>query len=151
MFFALVLVTAFAALFAVGPAQVALAHEGVNGHTFNVTFTKWLTTYPNMVGVVGGAVGVGAFKGEILTYNDNGTVTLIEAMYHMNGSRHSFTADVHVTESDATGLAVVTGRVTEGWMEDATVTGEFKTLANCTGHMSGPCFQGALKIHPGTE
>ena len=67
MLFALVLVAAFAGLFAAERTPVALADEGgVQGHTFNVTFTKWITTFPNMAGVVGGAVGAGPFAGEIL-------------------------------------------------------------------------------------
>jgi hypothetical protein len=152
VFVACALTVAFAALIAAGPTQTAMADSGgVKGHTFDVTFTKWVTNYPNMVGVVGGAVGSGAYAGEILTYVDDGVVTKIEALYHMNGSRHSFTADVHVIESDSTGMASITGRVTKGWLQGSPVTGEFRTLATCQGNPSGPCYQGALHIQRPSE
>ena len=63
----LVLVAGFAALSAVGWTQLALADAGgVKGHTFDVTFTKWLTSFPHMVGVVGGDVGDGTYVGRFL-------------------------------------------------------------------------------------
>jgi hypothetical protein len=161
MLFALVLVAAFAVLSAAGPAQVALADKGgVKGHTFNVTFTKWITTFPNMAGVVGGAVGKGKFAGEILKYTPgnsaNGNITKIEALYHMNGSRHSFAAHVYVTQNNVTGMAVITGRVMEGWLEGAPVTGEYTVFAKCPmstpGNVYGTlCFQGTLHVLRGSE
>jgi hypothetical protein len=157
LLFALVLVAAFAVLSAVGPAQVALAREGgVKGHTFNVTFTKWITTFPNMAGDVGGAVGTGPFAGEILNIATVGNITKIEALYHMNGSRHSFTAHVYVTQNNVTGMAVITGRVTEGWLEGVPVTGEYTVFAKCPmstpGNVYGTlCFQGTLHVLRGSE
>ncbi len=152
MLFGLVLVAAFAALFAVGRTSVALADEGgVKGHTFNVTFTKWITTFPNMAGVVGGAVGTGPFAGEILNIATVGNVTKIEALYHINGSRHSFTAHVYVTQDDVAGTAVIVGRVTEGWLDGAPVTGEYQVLTPCPIGTAGTCFQGTLHIQRGEE
>ena len=163
LLFALVLVAAFAALSAAGPAQVALADKGgVKGHTFNVTFTKWVISTStagaplNMVGKVGGAVGKGPFAGEVLKYTPGADITKIEALYHMNGSRHSFTAHVYVTQNNVTGMAVITGRVTEGWLEDAPVTGEYTVFAKCPmstpGNVYGTlCFQGTLHVLRGSE
>ena len=54
-----------------------------------------------------------------------GTITNIEALYHFNGKDHSFTAHVFITEDDAAGNAVITGRVTKGWLEGARVTGQY--------------------------
>jgi hypothetical protein len=138
---------AFAALCALGPAQLALADPGgEKGHSFDVTFTKWITTFPNMAGIVGGDIGDGPFVGEILNINTVGTITTIEALYHMYGSRHSFTAHVYVTQDDVAGMAVITGRVTEGWLEDAHVSGEYKVLSPCNIGTASTCFQGTLKI-----
>ena len=82
-----------------------------------------------MAGVVGGDVGAGAFAGEILTYTPGNTPTdptVIEALYHFNGSRHSFTAAVHVEQ---TGLsAVVTGVVTDGWLRGNPVRGPYTQI-----------------------
>jgi hypothetical protein len=78
--FAALTAAALAALCASGPTQSALADtDGLKGHTFDVTFTKWITSFPNMAGVVGGDVGDGPFAGEILNIGTVGTITTIEA------------------------------------------------------------------------
>ncbi len=141
-------VAAFVTLSAMGPAQLALADAGgVKGHTFDVTFTKWITTFPNMAGIVGDDVGDGAFAGEILNINTVGTITKIEALYHVYGSRHSFTAHIFVTQDNVAGMAAIIGEVTEGWLEGAHVTGEYKVLAHCNIGTTGTCFQGTLNIN----
>src|SRR5688572_25250326 len=61
-------------------AGAALAYNGdAKGHTFDNTFTKWVTTSPpapgvmaNMVGVVGGDVGLGTYTGEVISANTVG-------------------------------------------------------------------------------
>ncbi len=137
----------FVALCALGPTQLALADPGgAKGHTFEVTFTKWITTFPNMAGIVGGDVGDGAFAGEILNIGTVGTITTIEALYHIYGSRHSFTAHVFVTQDNVAGMATITGDVTEGWLEGANVTGEYQVLSPCNIGTASKCFQGALDI-----
>jgi hypothetical protein len=139
---------------------VALAYNsGAKGHTFDDTFTKWVTTSPpaagvvaNMVGVVGGDVGLGTYKGEVISLNTVGNITSIKALYHFQGSKHNFTADLNVTQDESAGTATITGYVTEGWLKGALVTGEYTVLAVCP--METPdnaygtvCFQGALHVH----
>lgn len=136
-------------------AGSALAYSGsAKGHTFDDTFTKWVTdaNAGTMVGVVGGDVGPGTYAGQILTYNDDKTTTTIHAAYHFNGSKHAFTADVNIVQSDASGVAVITGSVTDGWLKGASVTGEYNTLSACTiptpiNAYGTVCFQGALHVH----
>jgi hypothetical protein len=141
-------------------AGVALAfNRNAKGHTFDDTFTKWVTTTPpaegvlaNMVGVVGGAVGPGTYTGEVVSLNTVGNITSIEALYHFNGSKHSFTADLKITQDDLAGRATITGRVTEGWLKGASVTGEYNVLAVCPidtpdNAYGTVCFQGALHVH----
>ncbi len=157
--FAFALIAAFAILFAVGGTQPALADKGgERGHAFEVTFTKWITNYPNMAGVVGGVVGPGSFAGEILSLSTtpDGTTTNIEALYHMNGSRHSFTAHVFVTQDNVTGTAVINGGVTAGWLKGAPVAGEYTVMPVCPiptpGNSMGTlCFQGTLQVLRGFE
>lgn len=136
------------------PAQLALAdYAGTQGHVFDVTFTKWISTWPNMVGVVGGDVRPGTFVGEVLNYHPGVTITNIEALYHIKGSRHSFTAHVFVTQNNVTGMATITGRVTDGWLEGARLTGEYKVWPNCPLTPPGSatmCFQGTLHIPAGS-
>ena len=42
------------------------------GHTFDATFTKYITNYPIMSGVVGGDVGTGTYAGEVLKFETVG-------------------------------------------------------------------------------
>ena len=140
-------------------AGAALAdNSSAKGHMFDNTFTKWVTTSPpapgvaaNMVGVVGGDVGPGTYTGEVISVNTVGNITSIHALYHFNGSRHAFTADLNVTQDESAGTATITGYVTEGWLKGASVTGEYTVLPVCP--LETPdnaygtlCFQGALHV-----
>ena len=141
-------------------AGAALAdNSSAKGHTFDNTFTKWVTSSPpapgvaaNMLGVVGGDVGPGTYTGEVLSMNTVGNITSIHALYHFNGSKHAFTAELNVLQDDSAGMATITGDVTEGWLKGASVTGEYNVLAVCP--METPdnaygtvCFQGILHVH----
>jgi len=141
-------------------AGAALAYSNdAKGHTFDSTFTKWVTTSPpapgvvaNMMGVVDGEVGSGTYTGEVLNVNTVGNITSIHANYHFNGSKHAFTADLNVTQDESAGTATITGDVTEGWLKGASVTGEYTVLAVCP--IETPdnaygtlCFQGTLHVH----
>ncbi|MEP6597168.1 MAG: hypothetical protein ABJA71_14540 [Ginsengibacter sp.] len=126
------------------------ANESI-GHTFNATFTKWVTNFPIMEGVVGGDVGTGTFEGDVLSISSAGDITTIDVLYHFNGRIHSFTAHNLVTWNTALGTAVITGLVTEGWLKGATVTGEFDVKGICPiptpGNAEGTtCYQGVLHI-----
>jgi len=121
------------------------------GHTFDNTFTKYIFNYPFMRGVVGGDVGTGTYAGEVLSLSTVGDFTHVEALYHFNGSKHSFTAHVFVTQNDVLGTATITGQVTEGWLEGADVTGEYNVFGVCPiptpGNIEGTkCYQGVLHI-----
>ena len=141
-------------------AGAALAsNSDAKGHTFDSTFTKWVTTSPpapgvvaNMVGVVGGDVGSGTYTGEVISMNTVGNITSIEALYHFNGSKHAFTAELNVTQDETAGTATIAGHVTEGWLKGASVTGEYNVLAVCPietpDNLYGTvCFQGTLHVH----
>ena len=107
------------------------------------TFTKWVTDWPNMAGVVGGVVGDGSFTGEVLSASFGG-VTKIEALYHFHGSKHSFTARVHVEQ---TGLqAVINGVVTDGWLKGHAVEGEYTQIKLAHDGITTDAYQGTLEI-----
>jgi hypothetical protein len=128
-------------------AGVVAANGGRDHRNAENTFTKYVSAYPAMAGVVGGDVGKGTYAGEILKYTP-GTTTVIEALYHFNGSRHSFSALVHVEQ---TGLkAVISGVVTEGWLKGNPVKGKY-TQITCTQAPDNTCFQGTLDILRGSE
>jgi len=105
------------------------------------TFTKYITEWPSMAGVVGGGVGDGAFSGTVIDYAP-GTTTLITAIYHFDGSRHEFTARMHVEQ---TGLhAVLVGVVTDGWGKGKLVTGSYDQITCSLSGQPTDCFQGSL-------
>ena len=149
MVLAFVLLVASAVLPSRG-TQVALADGGgEHGHNFDVTFTKWITSLPNMAGIVGGDVGTGTFAGQILNLV-SGPITNIEALYHINGGIHTFTAHVYVTENEAQRHAVIEGVVTDGWLKSGQVYGEYNIIS-CPDKTFGVCFQGTLHIQVGFE
>lgn len=132
--------------------------SAANGPRADATFTKWVTqatAFPfDMLGVVGGDVGDGTYSGELLSKVDDGTTSALHAIYHFNGRKHSFTADLFITQSDATGAGIVTiGVVTSGWLKGAQVTGGFDMVpvADCgptPGNLLPVCFRGALHLGP---
>jgi hypothetical protein len=73
------------------------------------------------------------------------------ALYHFSGERHTFNAHVYVTQDNVAHTAAITGRVTDGWLKGARVTGEYTVWAICPiptpGNGAGTlCFQGVLHI-----
>ena len=134
----------------------------------HVTFTKWATSPPAnppssvgiyFAGVVGGDVGSGRLAGEVLSDSQNETrFWLGHARYEFYGEKHSFIADIHVTENHTTNpaTAVITGVVTQGWLRGAQITGEYTVMPvspiTTPGNVFGTlCFQGTLHIDGGSD
>jgi hypothetical protein len=165
MLVALVLIVT--SLFVAAPTQLALADSGgVHGHTFDFTFTKWVTSLPanppsmagvSMAGVVGGDVGNGRYAGMVLSDDlSQPGFWKANARYEFHGKKHFFIADVNVVENDTTNpaTAVITGVITQGWLKGAQITGEYTIFNVCPiatpGNVFGTlCFQGTLHVHMG--
>jgi len=137
-------------------AGVVSAADGRDHRNAENTFTKWVTgpgvapVLANMAGVVGGDVGEGAFAGEVMTKTLTATGAVIDAVYHFSGSRHSFTANVHVVQTGLT--AVITGRVTDGWLKDNDVRGEYtQTTCPASPAADHKCFVGTIDILRGSK
>ena len=113
-------------------------------HSEAATFTKWMVGEgPEMAGVVGGAVGEGAYAGKVLDFNP-GATTVIAAIYEFNGSERPFKALVHVEQ---TGLqAVITGVVTDGWGKGNLVTGQYTEIKCDHDGITTDCWRGTLDI-----
>src|SRR5450759_1155296 len=132
---ALVLATAACLLaLALSPAVVSAA-GGRDSRNAENTFTKYISTYPVMAGVVGGDVGVGTYAGAILSLDVTNTGLVTDDVYDFDGS-----------------TAVITGRVTGGWLKGNQVSGQY-TQVTCeqTPGVFGTCFQGTLDVLRGTK
>jgi hypothetical protein len=120
-----------------------------------VTFTKWITTFPLLEGVAGGAV-TGVFAGEVLnaTTTTNPSITSIiglEAVYEVQAGRRSFTALIRGGQNNSKGTAVLDGTILSGWRTGARVHVEFDVISSCAGNPAGPCFQGTIRILPDSD
>ena len=135
-------------------AGSALANGGPDQRNADNTFTKWITDFDAgvMAGFVGGDVGDGTYAGQILHLEVTATGIVIDARYHFSGSTHTFSALVHVVQTGFVdgATAVITGRVTEGWLRGNEVNGEYTQVA-CTEADSGSCFEGTLDILRGSK
>jgi hypothetical protein len=135
-------------------AGSALASDGPDQRNADNTFTKWITDFDagTMAGFVGGDVGEGTYAGQILHLEITASGAVIDATYHFIGSRHTFTALVRVVQTGFVdgSTAVITGRVTEGWLAGNDVNGEYTQVA-CSQAASGSCFQGTLDVLRGTK
>lgn len=125
-----------------------------------VTFTKWITTYPLMAGFTGGDV-VGDFVGEVFQrqVSLNGRIIRLEVMYEVQAGEHSFTALIRGGTSGDTGAAQLDGVILFGWRTGARVHVEFQTMpapspteSGCAGAPPGiNCFQGTIHIERASE
>ena len=123
------------------------------GHV-EITFTKWVTTFPLMEGFTGGDVA-GDFVGEALqrqvtvNQNLNGIIRL-EAVYDVQAGDRSFTALIRGGTNAVTGAAILDGVVLAGWRTGAQVHVEFDTIPGTTGCVGAPlgvtCFEGTIHI-----
>ena len=131
-----------AATIALLTASIGVGSAAAGGSQRAATFTKYVTQWPSMAGVVGGSVGDGEFSGTVIDYAP-GATTLITAIYHFGGSRHEFTARMHVEQ---TGLhAVLVGVITDGWGKGKLVTGAYDQITCSLSGGPTDCFQGYLE------
>ena len=123
------------------------------GPPVEITFTKWIPNYPLMVGVTGGDVP-GVYAGEVLSRVafDNGVIVKLRARYEVDGagSDHDFKAVIEGTQNQQTGTAMLNGVVTEGWLTGAQVHVTFQRTSSCAEFLTGPCFQGTIRVMAGS-
>ncbi|TMH38463.1 MAG: hypothetical protein E6H54_22330 [Betaproteobacteria bacterium] len=139
-----------------GAEAQSRASAGKGAGDVQLTYTKWFApAYPTMQGVVGGDIE-GTFGGAVLTRTVLPTVVLLEARYEIIASNpsHSFTAMIAGSLDRATGLAVLDGTVTAGWLTGKAVHVEFQTIS-CTQAPNGTCFTGTIRVikasNPGND
>ena len=84
----------------------------------DITFTKWITGFPQMAGFVGGDV-VGGFTGEVLDAKTTADllITRLEAVYEVQAGQHSFAALIQGGQKQPDRPSR-TGRRRSGWEAD---------------------------------
>ena len=134
------------------PAPQAASARDRAREPVEVTFTKWITTYPLMEGVTGGDIH-GLFVGEVLqrqvSVNPNlNAVVRLEAIYEVQDGGRSFTALIRGGTDAVSGAAFLEGVVLAGWRVGAPVHAQFQTLpGGCAGAPAGAaCFEGTIRI-----
>jgi hypothetical protein len=145
-------------------APLANAQEpGDRNQPIDVTFTKWVTTFPLMEGFWGDDLS-NTFVGEIfqrqvsqrqanncyLPAPNCGRIIRLEALYEVYNGDRSFTALIRGGTSGDTGAALLDGTILFGWRVGAPVHVEFQTIPGTTGCVGAPlgltCFQGTIHI-----
>ena len=156
------LVGAIVMLLPVSPAM-AQGNGGPN-RPIEVTFTKWVTTFPLMEGFWGDDLA-NKFVGEIfqrqvsqrqaencyLPAPNCGRIIRLEALYEVQNGDRSFTALIRGGTSGDTGAALLDGTVLFGWRVGAPVHVEFQTIPGTTGGCVGAppgatCFKGTILV-----
>ncbi len=149
-------VCALVLLFQVSPAVAG--GDGNHNGPVEITYTKWITTFPLMEGFTGGDVA-GVFVGEVfqqqLSVNPklNGIIRL-EAIYEVQDGDRSFTALIRGGTNRVTGAALLDGVVLAGWRTGARVHVEFQARfptspseVACVGAPPGKvCFEGTISV-----
>jgi len=138
-----------AATIVLSPLLLIAPARAEDKRPIEVTFTKWITTYPLMAGVVGGDVRA-VFAGEILQrqVSADGRIIRLEAIYEAKAGRQSFTALIRGGESNETGSAILDGVILAGWQTGSQVHVKFEAMTNCAGAPPGNCFVGTIHITP---
>ena len=137
------------------PVSLAMSEgHGDRNRPVEVTFTKWVTTFPLMEGYWGGDpanIYVGEVFQRQVSVNPglNGIVRL-EAIYEIQNGDHSFTALIRGGTNAVTGDAILDGVILAGWRVGAPVHVEFQTIPGTTGCVGAPpgatCFEGTIHV-----
>jgi hypothetical protein len=129
------------------PTSPALAAQPANTQVV-VTFTKWVIANGVMPGIVGGELGNGVFAGQLLggVPIADGKILKLDARYGVvvDGGR-SFNAIIHGTMNSQTGIGVLNGVITDGWLTGAQVQVRWQALASAE---HGTIFVGTITINP---
>jgi hypothetical protein len=140
------------------PEAVVASSRAPNPNPFSLTvpvveltFTKWITTYPALTGYT--SYGAGTLAGQVLNRIDDGVSTHISARYEITdpGGTHSFKAVIQGKGDDKTGRYDLNGIVTWGWMIGAHVHATFLRITPCQLAKLNVCFRGTIQIQRGSD
>jgi hypothetical protein len=135
---------------AAGITAASALPENGRGHGkragLELRYTKWFApSFPHMVGVVEGDI-VGQFGGAVLNNPtaDAAGRTQLTAIYIVRAADASRSLTIRVEGVEQSGMAVLKGRVVDGYLTGARARAEFKVI-DCE-QSEGLCFQGTISI-----
>ena len=134
-------------------ASVESAQTQAKGRApVEVTFTKWVTTFPSFVGNANGVPGTFAATVLDRVPFDNGNIVKLEARYEVtdNDPARSFVALIEGTQNNGTQQAVLNGTIIRGWLLGAQVHVTFDVITPCPQFGQPRCFTGVIRIMPGS-
>lgn len=118
----------------------------LNPPVIEVTFTKWISTYPAFTGFT--SYGPGTIAVEMLSRIDDGVFTHFSARYELTdpGGTRSFKTVVQGKMNNRSGQYDLNGIVTWGFMLGARVHATFRRVTPCEFGKLNVCFQGTLQL-----
>jgi hypothetical protein len=125
--------------------------QEAGGPPVEVTFTKWITTSPHMTGFTNDGA-IGTYAGEILSRTpfDNLVIVELEARYEVIDPTGLRSFKTVIKGKSTKGTAVLNGVITEGWMIGARTHVTFDTITPCQFGTRNVCFQGTIRVMPGS-
>jgi DNA-binding SARP family transcriptional activator/Tfp pilus assembly protein PilF len=128
------------------PRPVNQSPFSLNPPIIELTFTKWVSTYPTFTGVT--SYGPGTIAVEMLSRIDDGVFTHLSARYELTdpGGTHSFKAVLQGKSNNREGNYNLNGIVTWGFMLGARVHATFHRVTPCEFGKLNVCFQGTLQL-----
>jgi len=118
----------------------------LNAPVIEVTFTKWISTYPAFTGFT--SYGPGTIAVEMLSRIDDGVFTHFSARYEFTdpGGTRSFKTVLQGKMNNREGQYDLNGIVTWGFMLGARVHATFRRISPCEFGKLNVCFQGTLQL-----
>jgi DNA-binding SARP family transcriptional activator len=138
------------------PEAVAATRRATVGNVYSlgvpvteITFTKWVTTYPAMSGFT--SYGNGTMAGQIISRIDDGVSTHMIARYEITdpSGAGSFVAVVQGRADNKSGKYDLYGIVSVGRMIGAHVHASFLRITSCEHGTLNVCFRGTITIQRG--
>jgi DNA-binding SARP family transcriptional activator len=128
------------------PRPVNQSPFSLNPPIIELTFTKWVSTYPTFTGVT--SYGPGTIAVEMLSRIDDGVFTHLSARYEVTdpGGTHSFKAVLQGKSNNREGNYNLNGIVTWGFMLGARVHATFHRITPCEFGKLNACFQGTIQL-----
>ena len=136
------------------PLLHTLSAWGGPGPLVEMTFTKWLNSFPYYTGIVEGDI-TGTLSTELVEFVPpdplpaSNAIRQVEATFHIYAGERSFDVELQGHQNGDKGEALLNGVITDGWHEGARVQVEYDVLPGPFGVCPRKvCFVGTIRVMP---